>query len=134
MTAYGSLFERLGGVCEKRSKNRKEATRDSVTAHLSKMLSTRAGSVLALPDYGMPDLNNMNLSLHDALTQGREVIKRFIETYEPRLTNVSLVSAPNEGNPLNLAFSIEGQLDVDGIQSLAVLSARLTGGGKVSVS
>ncbi|WP_297836910.1 type VI secretion system baseplate subunit TssE [Pseudomonas sp.] len=134
MTAYGSLFERLGGVCETRSKNRKEATRDSVTAHLSKMLSTRAGSVLALPDYGMPDLNNMNLSLHDALTQGREVIKRFIETYEPRLTNVSLVSAPNEGDPLNLAFSIEGQLDVDGIQSLAVLSARLTGGGKVSVS
>ncbi|MDB6050737.1 MAG: lysozyme [Pseudomonas sp.] len=133
MTAYGSLFERLGGIPGNRSANRKEAIRDSVTAHLSKMLSARAGSVLALPDYGMPDLNNMNLSLHDALTQSRDAIHCFIETYEPRLTEVALVSAPNEVDPLNLTFSIEAQLDVDGVQSPAVFSARRMGGGSIKV-
>ncbi|MDY7562595.1 type VI secretion system baseplate subunit TssE [Pseudomonas sp. 10B1] len=133
MTAYGSLFERLGGTPASRSKNLEEAARDSVTAHLSKMLSTRAGSVLALPDYGMPDLNNMTLSLHDALTQGATDIKRFIEAYEPRLTKVELISTPNESNQLNLAFSIEGQLEVDGVKSSVLLSARLSNGGKITV-
>ncbi|MEB0039078.1 MULTISPECIES: type VI secretion system baseplate subunit TssE [unclassified Pseudomonas] len=133
MTTYGSLFERLGGAPAEQSKNREEATRDSVTAHLSKMLSTRAGSVLALPDYGMPDLNNMSVSLHDALTQGAQVIKRFIEVYEPRLSEVQLVSTPNGVNPLKLGFSIEAQLEVDGIKSSVLLSAKLTGGGHITV-
>lgn len=133
MGTYGSLFERLGGIPDDRSKNRRDAIRDSVAAHLSKMLSTRAGSVLALPDYGMPDLNNMSLSLHDALTQGRVAIERFISTYEPRLTEVRLISMPNEATPLNLVFAIEGQLQVEGSKSLVVLSARLNDGGRVSV-
>lgn len=133
MTAYGSLFERLGGIPQDRSNNRGEATRDSVTAHLSKMLSTRAGSVLALPDYGMPDLNNMSLSLHDALTRGRSEIEKFIATYEPRLTCVRLIPLPNQANPLSLAFDIEGLLQLDGTTSFVVLRARLTGSGEVSV-
>ena len=59
MTAYGSLFERLGGDTRKRSESsREDCAMDSVAAHLAKMLSTRAGSVQTLPDYGLPDLNN----------------------------------------------------------------------------
>ena len=46
----------------------------SVAAHLAKMLSTRAGSVQTLPDYGLPDLNDMRLSLHDSLQQARIAI------------------------------------------------------------
>jgi type VI secretion system protein len=133
MTAYGSLFERLGGLPVDRSSDREESVRDSVAAHLSKMLSTRAGSVLALPDYGMPDLNNMNLSLHEALTQGRRDVQSFIAAYEPRLSDVSVSSAPNEDNPLNLAFVIEGLLEVEGFKSRVSLSAQLQGSGKVLV-
>jgi hypothetical protein len=60
----------------------------SVAAHLAKMLSTRAGSVQTLADYGLPDLNDMRLSLHDALSQARRAIENFIEAYEPRLSDV----------------------------------------------
>ena len=44
------------------------------------MLSTRAGSVQTLPDYGLPDLNDMRLSLHDSLTAqtGTTDAKAFI--------------------------------------------------------
>src|SRR5471032_3095282 len=117
MTAYGSLFERLGGLPGERSSDREASVRDSVAAHLGKMLSTRAGSVLALPDYGMPDLNNMNLSLHDALSLARSEIQRFIAAYEPRLTEVSIEAQPNPDKPLQLAFVIEGLLHVEGSTS-----------------
>jgi type VI secretion system lysozyme-like protein len=64
----------------------------SVAAHLAKMLSTRAGSVQTLSDYGLPDLNDMRLSLHDSLSQARQAIENFIEAYEPRLSAVRVIS------------------------------------------
>ena len=72
MDGYGSLFERLNGDAQLRKGNSLEAcAMASVAAHLAKMLSTRAGSVQTLADYGLPDLNDMRLSLHDSLSQAR---------------------------------------------------------------
>ena len=105
----------------------------SVAAHLAKMLSTRAGSVQTLPDYGLPDLNDMRLSLHDALQQARMAIERFIEQYEPRLKQVRVISLPREHDPLSLNFAIEGLLQVDGIKRQVSFAAQLDGSGQVKV-
>lgn len=135
MKGYGSLFERLGGEAAERSGWSPEvAAMASVAAHLAKMLSTRAGSVQTLPDYGLADLNDMRLSLHDALSQARQAIEQFIEAYEPRLTNVRVVSLPRDHDQLKLAFSIEGLLELDGIKRQVSFSARLEGGGQVQVN
>ena len=68
MTQNRSLFERLdSGV----GRSPQGCAVASVANHLAKMLSTRVGSVQTLPDYGLPDLNDMRLSLHDALSQAR---------------------------------------------------------------
>ena len=135
MAGYGSLFERLGGDTLQRVGLTPEASAlASVAAHLAKMLSTRAGSVQTLPDYGVPDLNNMNQSLHESLSQARRAIEHFIERYEPRLSRVRVVSMPREHNPLRLAFNIEGLLEVEGRQRQVRFSAQLDGGGQVSVT
>ncbi len=135
MSGYGSLFERLGGEADKRRGwSRERAAMTSVAVHLGKMLSTRAGSVQTLPDYGLADLNDMRLSLHDALSQARQAIEQFIEAYEPRLTNVRVVSLPRDHDQLKLAFSIEGLLELDGIKRQVIFSARLEGGGQVQVN
>ncbi|MHB9801215.1 type VI secretion system baseplate subunit TssE [Pseudomonas sp. MT3] len=134
MKGYGSLFERLGGEAAARSGWSPEvAAMASVAAHLAKMLSTRAGSVQTLPDYGLPDLNDMRLSLHDSLNQARTAIERFIEAYEPRLSAVRVISLPRDHDPLNLAFAIEGLLEVDGIRRQVSFSASLDGSGQVKV-
>ncbi|MBO3277363.1 type VI secretion system baseplate subunit TssE [Pseudomonas schmalbachii] len=134
MSAYGSLFERLSGEAGKRAGwSREIAVTASVAAHLAKMLSTRAGSVQTLPDYGLPDLNDMRLSLHDSLSQARSAIERFIEAYEPRLSQVRVVSLPRNHDPLNLAFAIEGMLEIDGLKRHTRFSARLDGSGQVRV-
>ncbi|MCO7520303.1 MULTISPECIES: type VI secretion system baseplate subunit TssE [unclassified Pseudomonas] len=132
---YGSLFERLSGEADLRANWRREdAAMASVAAHLAKMLSTRAGSVQTLADYGLPDLNDMRLSLHDALSQARRAIECFIEAYEPRMSDVTVVSRPRDHDQLKLAFSIEGQLEVDGIKRQVSFAARLDGSGQVRVS
>lgn len=135
MDGYGSLFERLNGDAELRKGNSLEAcAMASVAAHLAKMLSTRAGSVQTLSDYGLPDLNDMRLSLHDSLSQARLAIENFIEAYEPRLSNVRVISLPRDHDQLRLAFSIEGLLEVEGFKRQVSFSARLDGSGQVKVT
>ncbi|WP_296218246.1 type VI secretion system baseplate subunit TssE [Pseudomonas sp. UBA2684] len=134
MSGYGSLFERLGGEASQRAGwSREVAAMASVATHLAKMLSTRAGSVQTLPDYGLPDLNDMRLSLHDSLQQARIAIERFIEAYEPRLTEVRVISLPRDHDPLSLAFAIEGLLQVEGFKRQVSFSASLDGSGQVKV-
>lgn len=134
MTGYGSLFERLSGEAGKRAGWSREAcAMTSVTAHLSKMLSTRAGSVQTLSDFGLPDLNDMRLSLHDALSQARLAIENFIEAYEPRLSNVRVVAQPRDHDQLRLSFSIEGLLQVEGFKRQVSFIACLDASGQVKV-
>lgn len=135
MDGYGSLFERLNGDAELRKGRSLEASAmASVAAHLAKMLSTRAGSVQTLADYGLPDLNDMRLSLHDSLSQARLAIESFIEAYEPRLSNVRVISLPRDHDQLRLAFSIEGLLEVEGFKRQVSFAARLDGSGQVKVN
>lgn len=134
MSGYGSLFERLAGKADTGvGTNQEERIMSSVAAHLAKMLSTRAGSVLTLPDYGLPDLNDMNLSLHDSLVQARTAIERFIELYEPRLSSVQVTAMPHEDDRLRLLFAIVGLLEVAGIKRQVRFAATLASSGQVAV-
>ncbi|WLH01193.1 type VI secretion system baseplate subunit TssE [Pseudomonas beijingensis] len=131
---YGSLFERLAGNSEKRrGLSREVCTVTSVAAHLAKMLSTRAGSVQTLADYGLPDLNDMRLSLHDAGSQARKAIETFIKAYEPRLRNVCVFLVPSNADQLRLSLRIDALLDVEGIKRQVSFSACLDGSGQVKV-
>jgi len=131
---YGSLFERLSGEAGRRAGwDREVAVTASVAAHLAKMFGTRVGSVQTQPDYGLPDLNDMRLSLHDSLQQARSAIARFIETCEPRLNQVRVVPLPHNADPLTLAFAIEGLLDAGGCRRQVSFTAYLDGSGQVQV-
>lgn len=123
-----SLFERL-----ERDASTRACGVTSVATHLGKMLSTRAGSVQTLADYGLPDFNDMRLSLHESLTQSRAQIERFIQAYEPRLANVRVSALPRVGDPLALSFAIDAMLMVDGAAQPVVFHARLMDAGRVEV-
>ena len=128
MVQHNSLFERL--ECGESTRGCPVA---SIAAHLGKMLSTRAGSVQTLADYGLPDLNDMRLSLHESLTQSRLHIERFIQAYEPRLANVHVRLLPDVRGSLVLAFAIEAERVIDGVLQPVVFQARLAQAGRVEV-
>ncbi|OPA89256.1 hypothetical protein BFW88_15430 [Pseudomonas fluorescens] len=128
MTRYQSLFERLEGPAKTFA-----CGATSVAAHLGKMLSIRAGSVQTLPDYGLPDLNDMNRSLHESLSQSRLLIERFIRAYEPRLKHVRVRALPRVHDALALAFAIEATLCIDGVTQPVLFTARLRDAGQVEV-
>ncbi|PRA23029.1 type VI secretion system baseplate subunit TssE [Pseudomonas poae] len=124
-----SLFERLGHPSVT-----PPGGAASVAVHLGKMLSIRAGSVQTLPDYGLPDLNDMNQSRHESLCESRLLIERFIRAYEPRLKQVHVRVLPCDHDPLSLAFAIEALMKVEGVMCPVVFTARLGEVGRVEVS
>ena len=135
MTGYGSHFERLNGDCDARAGMSREACAvASVAAHLSKMLSTRAGSVQVAPDYGLPDLNDMRLSLHDVRHQACRAIQACIEAYEPRLSHVHVTTVSTHADPLRLSLRIDALLDMEGLKGPVSFSAGLDGSGQLTVN
>ena len=127
MPNHQSLFQRL----ERPATPASAVT--SVASHLGKMLSIRAGSVQTLPDYGLPDLNDMSLSLHESLSQSRRQIEGFIQACEPRLANVHVRLLPRDRDPLVLAFVIDALLTVNGVTQPVAFRAQLGEAGRVEV-
>ncbi|MGY2374103.1 type VI secretion system baseplate subunit TssE [Pseudomonas sp. SDO524_S393] len=123
MSDYRSLFQRLEGEPPASA-----SILPAVAAHLEKMLGTRVGSVQTLPDYGLPDFNDMRLSLHESLSQSRLSIERFIQAYEPRLNNVRVRALPRDCDPLALAFAIEAEWEVSGVTCPVRFNACMSGG------
>lgn len=128
MNDHRSLFERL-----ERQVPTDTSAVSCVAAHLGKMLSTRAGSVQTLPDYGLPDFNDMRHSLHESLRLSRLQMERFIQACEPRLASVHVRAMPRERESLVLAFAIEALLTVNGVTQPVVFRARLSDVGRVEV-
>ncbi|HEX9983250.1 MAG TPA: type VI secretion system baseplate subunit TssE [Thermoanaerobaculia bacterium] len=84
-------------------------TRCPVPAH---RLSARERSVI---DYGIPDFSTFSARNLDDRLRIAEILRRAIETYEPRLADprVHITSAP--GDDLSLVASIEASLRTDSV-------------------
>lgn len=102
----GSLFERL-------TQGRDGMNLDedaSIRNNLSRVLGTRQGAVQSLPDYGLPDLNDLTLSRSELQIMLRSAIERLIALYEPRLSNPRVASLPvQDSAPFTLRFSIQAE-------------------------
>jgi len=88
--------------------------RKSVQLHLQNLFNVRQGSVSALPEYGLPDFNDLDLSTGymKAVSDMRKAIKHALDTYEPRLENARVSFTHNEENPMDLRFEIVARLVV----------------------
>ena len=115
MAVEGTLLERMDQPDEGGYRLQSDIYRvtESVLNHLRKMLNVRQGSVLTLPDFGMPDLNDLFAQYSDPVIALRRIIKELIEKYEPRLKQVVVSYVPDEDNPLTLRFDITAYLEVD---------------------
>jgi len=63
-------------------------TATAVGEHLRQMLTTRTGSSLTCPDYGVPDITHLLHDMTEAVKETIRAVKHSIQLYEPRLKNV----------------------------------------------
>lgn len=65
-------------------------TATAVAEHLREMLTTKTGSSLTCPDYGVPDITHLLHDMTEAVKETIRAVKHSIQTYEPRLKNVQV--------------------------------------------
>ncbi|RLB12309.1 MAG: type VI secretion system baseplate subunit TssE [Deltaproteobacteria bacterium] len=131
------LLERIGNL------ERYEGTRrstdlsraiSSLINHLQRMLNTRKGSVLIDEDYGIPDMTNFpGENFNEAGIGMSNIIKEFIQKYEPRLGNVKITFEPKGDDLLSLRFKLEGVL-VRGNRMPVTFETWIDPNGKVNIT
>lgn len=102
----------------------------SIQDHLYRLLNARHGAIAHLPDYGLPDITQLYGDLPYAVDIIQTAITLCIQKYEPRLTNVKIVSMQDESVNAVLIFEIRATL-LCGEQ--AAFHAYLTSNGNAEV-
>ena len=106
---------------------------ESIARHLTRMLNVRQGNCAALPDYGMPDFNDLIGQFPDGLNQIRRAIRASIERYEPRLRRVKVKHVYDEADPLDLRFRITAAMVLDGREEAVSFETLIGESGQVQV-
>jgi len=87
---------------------------ESIHHHLADLLNTHAGNAMIDTDYGLPDFNDV-LSNHTNLVLNiRKNIIYTIKKFEPRIKLADVQYRANNDDPLQLNFSISGDISHNG--------------------
>lgn len=91
--------------------------RASILNSLIRMCSTRVGTMLTCPDYGVADVSEMIHAFPDAIAMMAQSLRHTIQTYEPRLKSVQVIHVPSESSDLTLRFEIRARIATEGSQA-----------------
>ncbi|MGY0576295.1 type VI secretion system baseplate subunit TssE [Bradyrhizobium sp. RDM12] len=106
-----SLLERLEDGTATNHGTPSERFRASVLENLRRVLNSRQGCCETRPDFGMPDLNEAVGHGADVVRALARSLKQQIETFEPRLKNVSIRFHADRENPLQLSFHVNATVE-----------------------
>ena len=129
----GSLFEKLTGQFSEISHNDEEVLYLSIANNLSYIFSTNVGSSQACPDYGKPELNDINLSLEESLSNIDNIFMESILKYEPRLYDVTVNAKTSAQNLSKIHISIKGYMRANNEDHKVEYSAVIVGDGIIEV-
>jgi type VI secretion system protein len=109
---------------------------NSIINHLQRLLNTRQGSVPIADDYGMPDFTSfLGENLNDQSQKISDMIKGMILRYEPRLSNIQVLFAPDKDEVLSLRFKLQAEIVNARDERVALeLETVISSDGKIRVS
>ncbi len=123
------------GLLSRMAHERGEAPelRQSILAHLRKLLNTRCGEAPSVPELGLPDFSDMAHSFPDAVDLLERSVRETIETFEPRLRQVNVRHVPAEAGELRVRLEITGfAVDVN-LRGPLAFSSTLVPGGQIDI-
>jgi type VI secretion system lysozyme-like protein len=133
------LLERISHLAQgpvKSPPNRREALIESLTRHLSALLSAQPALALAPDNFGLTA--PLALGGEPGPEGSRELERAVLEVikkFEPRLREPALTcrpTTPDQANPAGLALTLTGAIDLEEPQSLS-LTAYLATDGQIRV-
>ncbi|NUO81061.1 type VI secretion system baseplate subunit TssE [candidate division KSB1 bacterium] len=103
----------------------------SIAEHLKLLLQTRRGSVLHLPDYGIPDVLQSYIDAGRSVDPFMEQIRSTILKYEPRLGEVKVKKEYFDENNLRLSLRITALIKEASQREILLTEFSTTGWTKV---
>jgi type VI secretion system lysozyme-like protein len=111
----------------------RRGVKESVRRELEQLFNTRCpipvhrltSRPLTVIDYGIPDFSTFTARNHNDRLRLAAILRRAIETYEPRLTNVRVEIDPDVGSDFHLNGVIYADLVLDGVPEPVLFSTVL---------
>mgnify|MGYP001825823054 FL=1 len=107
----GFLEKMLGPLAGQSVNPRLRWVGDPIRDHLTLLLNARKGSVVHLPDYGMPDMASFYADYPASLTGLRTAVEELIRTYEPRLLNPQVRLVEADTGEFRISLVISGEIE-----------------------
>ena len=86
-----------------------EKLRHSIVENLKKVLQTRRGSVLHLPDFGIPDIRQIYFEEGTIDSVPRQIADTILK-YEPRLTDVKVAATNFDEKNMRIALKVAAKI------------------------
>lgn len=98
---------------------------EEVRTHLLRMCSTRRGSLLLAPDYGVDDPVHLFHSFPGGIDEWLQHLESMVQRYEPRLHDARVRAQLSDELDFTLRFEIQGTLSVRGRSEATQFTARV---------
>jgi type VI secretion system lysozyme-like protein len=109
-----SLLDELAGGSSAPPRNAAGALKGAIVDHLKSLCTTRRGSMLVAPRYGIDDVTVLFHEMPGGMLEIRRQLEEAIAAYEPRLSAVSVVHVATDAQDLVLRYEIRASATVDG--------------------
>jgi type VI secretion system protein len=103
----------------------------SIIENLRMILTTRRGSILHLPDFGISDILQIYLSSENPVESLKQEIKDVILKYEPRISGVQIQNSEFDQKTLRAALKIIIKVKDSSNQEILLTEFSTTGWTKV---
>lgn len=118
-SAFGvGFFERLEANAKPMSLTHGPDAQDileSIKRNVSNILNTRIGGSQSAPYLGLVDFNDATLETLDLSVRIKLAIQRCLESYEPRLKDISVSNLHDNFDQLSLRFQIVACINCDAL-------------------
>ncbi|MEK7393656.1 MAG: hypothetical protein RL173_1479 [Fibrobacterota bacterium] len=111
---FEGLFEKITGTYQDGtpvravpSGNRRQL---SVVEHIQRLLETRKGMLIHMPDFGMPDIGDLFRRLPASASEIQTEMEALIRKYEPRMENAKVIFQEFDAAQARVRFRITGSL------------------------
>lgn len=86
----------------------------SVVEHIQRLLESRKGMLVHMPDFGMPDIGDLFRRLPGSAAEIQTEMETLIRKYEPRMENVRVHFEEFDAAKARVRFRITGSLKGSG--------------------